>query len=108
MCISNPGYPRCWLTLYLTNFLHSEVTVHSLRNLLIIQEGWVFMVFSRPWRWESAEPVNIDDKTANLLHKVWAFAHRLCDSKAQPSGRIFNVQNAVVAFEQLKVIPNCM
>src|SRR5258705_11810398 len=96
------------LKLYLSNFLHSEIMTHRLRNPLIIQERQVCMVFSRSCRWKSVEMVDINDKTVNLLCKVWPFAHRLCNSKACPGGGIFDVWNVMVAFKQLKVISTSM
>ena len=58
---SNLGYFECVLKLYLSNFLHSEIMMHSLRNPLIIEERWVCVMFSRSYRWMSVEMVDIND-----------------------------------------------
>jgi len=105
---SNPGYFECVLKLYLSDFLHSEIIMHSLKNLLIIQKIQVCMEFSRSCRQKSVKMANIHDKMANLFLQSMALCPQTLQQQGFPNGGIFDVQNAAKVFEQLKVILNSM
>ena len=52
--------------------------------------------------------INIGDKFLNLLNKIETFFYRFCNNKTSSSDGVFDVKDAMISTEKLKVTFNSL